>query len=87
MNVLHYILDEYIHINVSIGLSNLHIRHMFLDTLLVFVGVTTGIARTIGSFCVVVTYHAIKNTGDVLEDPAMDVDNVCICGWLTTNQI
>ena len=24
--------------------------------------------RTVGSFCVVMTYHAIKNTGDVLED-------------------
>mmetsp|Transcript_25417 Transcript_25417/g.41247 ORF Transcript_25417/g.41247 Transcript_25417/m.41247 type:complete len:448 (+) Transcript_25417:55-1398(+) len=32
------------------------------------------ISRTVGSFCVVMTYHAIKNTGDVLEDPYLPYD-------------
>mmetsp|Transcript_71660 Transcript_71660/g.171118 ORF Transcript_71660/g.171118 Transcript_71660/m.171118 type:complete len:456 (+) Transcript_71660:59-1426(+) len=32
------------------------------------------VARTVGTFCVVLTYHAIKNTGDVLEDPYLPYD-------------
>lgn len=32
------------------------------------------ISRTVGAFCVVVAYHGIKITGDVLEDPYLPYD-------------
>ena len=36
--------------------------------------VSRKICRTVGAFCVVVAYHGIKITGDVLEDGSAEVE-------------
>ena len=39
-----------------------------ISRLVAFWAAPTAFRRTCGTFCVVLTYHAIKNTGDVLEE-------------------